>query len=82
MHFVDLALHHHVGLGLKCKRASLRLQLGAGKGTLDVFRPGVVPFNQIRVVGIHHANEVGELGCGLGMKPSAKISRFPLNLDG
>ena len=65
-------------------RTGLRFQFGPGpgQGALDVAGPGVVTFDQVRVVAVHDPDHVGQLDRTVGMEVAAKTVGSLLDLDG
>jgi hypothetical protein len=45
------------------------------QGALDVPRSCVMALDQVAVIRVHHPNEVGKVGCGLGIERLAKRRR-------
>ncbi|MCP9231792.1 hypothetical protein NMG46_16265 [Mesorhizobium sp. LMG 17147] len=56
---INHPLNFDMGLGLQGERAAFGINLGSGQCTLDISRSGVVAFDQVRVVRIHDAHEIG-----------------------
>lgn len=81
MHLVDGPLNDEMGPDLKGERAGFLFKLGARQCLFDVAGPCVVPFDQAGVVAIHHADEIGKLGCAVRMQPLSQPGGFFLDLD-
>lgn len=62
-HPVYLFLDPDMGCGFALEIAAARVRVElAGEGAFDVARAGVVAFDEIAVVGVHDAHEIGEVG--------------------
>lgn len=81
MHLVDPSLNDDMGSGFQRKRPCLGLQLGPCKGAFDVARARVVPLDQVRVVAIHHPDQVRQFGRAVRVKTLTEVRRLALDLD-
>ena len=81
MHLVDGPLNDDVRPGLKGKRVGFFLELGASQRPFNIARACVVSFYQVGIVAVHHADEVGKLGCAIRMQPLSQPGSFPLDVD-
>ncbi len=81
MHLVDRPLNDDMGAGFQRKGSCLGLEFGPGEGALAVARAHVVPFNQVRVVAVHHPDQVRQLGRAVWVKPLSQHRRLALDLD-
>ena len=81
MHLVDAPLNDDVRPGLKGERASFFLKRGASQRPFDVAGARVVSFDQIGVVAVHHADEIGKFSCAVRMQPLSQPGGFPLDVD-
>tara|TARA_R110002012_G_scaffold315199_1_gene528677 strand:+ start:2332 stop:2676 length:345 start_codon:yes stop_codon:yes gene_type:complete len=81
MHLVDRTLDDDMGAGFECEGPRFGFQLGPGEGAFDVTRARVVPLDQVRVVAVHHPDQIGQLGCVVRVQTLSQPCRFALNLD-
>ncbi len=81
VHVVDGTLNDDMRARLQGKRAGLLFEFGAGQRPLNIARSGVVPFEQVRLVAVYHADEVGELCRTIRMQPLTQSRSFPLYID-
>src|SRR5690606_24886720 len=58
IHPVDLSLDSHMRHRLQGERSGGFLQLRAGECVLDIPWPGIVTFDQVRIVAVHDPYEV------------------------
>ncbi|WP_287296654.1 hypothetical protein [Mesorhizobium sp.] len=78
---VNHPLNFDMRLGLQGERSAFRVNLGSGQCTLDVPRSGFVTFDQIRIVRIHDAHEIGQFGSRFRMQGSSEFIGRLLRLD-
>ena len=57
------------------------VDVGTGERALDISRACVVAFDQVRVVAVHHADEVREFRRAVRVQPLSQLGRFPLDVD-
>lgn len=81
MHLVDCSLDDDMGSRFQSKRAGLFFELGSGERALYISRACVVAFDQIRVIAVHHADEVREFRRAVRVQPLSQLGRFPLDVD-
>jgi hypothetical protein len=81
MHLVDRPLNDDMGAGFKGEWSRLGLKLGPREGAFDVARARVVPLDQIRVVAVHHSDQICQFGCAVRVETLAEVRRLPLDLD-
>lgn len=77
MHGVDFPLHLHMGFRFEREGAPLRLDFCACQCSFDIFRSSVVAFDEVAVVTVHHADEVGQFGGRVWMEAAAEFGGFP-----
>ena len=81
MHLVDRPLDDDMCAGFQRKRARLGFELGPGEGAFDIARARVVPLDQVRVVAVHHPDQVRQLGRAVRMQPLSKPGCLALDID-
>ncbi len=81
MHLVYCPLDDDMCARFQRKRAGLLLEFRAGERALNVSWACVVAFDQVRVVAIHHADEVREFSRAVRVQPLSWLGRFPLDVD-
>ena len=81
MHLIDGPLNDDVRSGLKGERAGFFLKLGTSQRPFDVAGARIVSFDQVGVLAVHHADEIGKLSCAVRMQPLSQPGGFPLDVD-
>jgi hypothetical protein len=81
MHLVDRPLNDDMGAGFQRKGPRLGLKFGPGEGVFNVARACVVPLDQVRVVAVHHPDEVRQLCRAVWVKPVSQHRRLALDID-
>src|ERR1700736_6130088 len=74
-------MHLDMGLGLEREGPLLGFNFGAGERSLDIKRPRVVPLDEVRVVAVHHTDEIGEFGQTVLVQPLPDVRRLLLDFD-
>lgn len=81
VHLVNGALNDDMSARLKGEGAGFFFKLSADKRPFDVARSRVVALDQVRVLAVHHADEIRKLGCAIRVQPQSQSSGLPLNVD-
>lgn len=73
---VDLGLQANVRGRLELQIAAVLVSIEVSdQRPFDVARARIVAFDQVAVVGVHDAHEIGEVGCGTRVQAFAQNSR-------
>lgn len=78
---MERMLDDDMGAGFQRKRARLGFEFRSGKGTFDIVRASVVPLDQVRVVAVHHSDQVSQRGRAVRMQPLSKPGSLALEID-
>mgnify|MGYP001627839194 CR=1 FL=1 len=81
MHLVEHPLDADLGAGFQRKGARLGLELGSCEGAFDVTRARVVSLDQVRVVAIHHPDQVCQFGSAVRVQALSQPCRLALDFD-
>lgn len=80
VHLVYRPLDDDMRARFQGQRAGFFFKLRPGQGPFNVARPGVVPLDEVRIIAVHHSNEVGKFGGTVRVQPQPEPCCLSLDI--